>query len=72
MSGGASTSEASSSLQLHPEIKVRYTTKQLLQIFKSLGRFHSPCDDVEKYELEGEANIKILNQLCYQKPQVVL
>ena len=28
----------------HPEIQIRYTKREILQIFKGLGRFQSPLD----------------------------
>jgi len=36
----------------NPEIRVRYSTKQLVQIFKGLGRFQSPLEQSEAYKLE--------------------
>jgi len=35
--------------QQHPQIKQRYSTKHLLQIFKSLGRFQNPLETPETY-----------------------
>ena len=37
---------------MHPEIQFRYTNKQLLQIFKSLGRFQSPLEQTDAYKLD--------------------
>lgn len=36
----------------NPEIKIRYSNKQLIAIFKGLGRFQSPLDYPEAYKLD--------------------
>ena len=38
----------------HEKIKVRYSTRQLLAIFKSLGRFQSPLEHHELYNIDLE------------------
>ena len=57
----------------HPEIKIRYSTREILQIFKGLGRFQSPLDHHELYRIDLEKVGSILkDNLMLQKPDVVL
>lgn len=53
----------------NPLIKTRYSTKQLLQVFKSLGRFQHPCEAPEMFDIH---EVDCLKQLCNAKPCVVL
>ena len=57
--------------QQHPQIKQRYSTKHLLQIFKSLGRFQNPLETPETYQL-SEDDCSFLKPLVNVKPNVVL
>lgn len=65
------TSSPTSKIQEHqnPDIKIRYSTKQLLTIFKSLGRFQNPVEHPEPY---GVTEIAELKKLMNSKPTVVL
>lgn len=65
-SSGKSVSRESTQ---HPSIKIRYTTKQLLTIYKSLGRFQHPLDSPTTYHL---AEVECLRPLMNSKPYVVL
>ena len=57
----------------HEKIKVRYTTKQLLSIFKGLGRFQSPLEHHELYNIDLDRSEFILREKLMQtKPDVVL
>lgn len=65
----------------HPEIQIRYSTKQLLSIYKGLGRFSNPLESPETLELEDQViedqlrdpeTTHILRTLLRIKPCVVL
>ena len=59
--------------QRNPRIKHRYSTKQLVAIFKSLGRFQSPLEHHELYSIDLQKAGKILKKdLMIGKPAVVL
>ena len=55
--------------RLNPDIKIRYSTKQLLTIFKSLGRFQNPVDQPEPYSMVETTELK---KFMNSKPVVVL
>lgn len=56
-----------------PRIKHRYSTRQLLSIFKSLGRFQSPLDHHELYSIDLEkAGPALRKDFMICKPDVVL
>ena len=44
----------------HEKIKIRYSTKQLLAIFKGLGRFQSPLEHHELYNIDLSKSETIL------------
>ena len=55
------------------KIKVRYSTRQLISIFKGLGRFQSPLEHHELYNIDLKKSESILrDKLMQSKPDVVL
>ena len=54
---------------LNPKIEKRYSTRELLAIFKSLGRFQSPLDEPKNY---GDVDTEMLAKLLNPKATVVL
>lgn len=59
---------------LHPDIKVRYSGAQILDIYKSLGRFEHPLNCLERFKLQelNPENLRILRTLTSTKADVVL
>lgn len=57
----------------HQDIKTRYSKRELLQIFKGLGRFQSPLEHHAFYEIDLEKVGTLLrDKLLLRKPDVVL
>ena len=57
----------------HPEISQRYSKREVLQIFKGLGRFQSPLEHHSLYEIDLELVGDLLrDKLLLAKPDVVL
>lgn len=48
----------------------KYSTKEILSIFKMCGRFQSPLEHPQPYG--DKMNLDVLTQLLTKKPQVVL
>lgn len=58
----------------HPEIKIRYTSVELLRIFKKLGRFEHPlnCMDLFGLDPNNDSLREILTELTNPRPNVIL
>lgn len=68
-----STQAAEGPCSQNPKIKFRYSTKQILQIFKGLGRFQSPLEHPALYSINMEKEGTVLRDLLMlTKPDVVL
>ena len=57
----------------HPDIAHRYSKREILQIFKGLGRFQSPLEHHSLYEIDLDRVGSLLREkLLLSKPDVVL